>query len=96
MVTRMGLQLVEVVLAAVAPLPLGALFLIAKAPRSQDATRDLRERTIVDAVRVAVLGANIKWGKWKNVDVKSDWRLVYIFLCEAGKKAASWEQSLAD
>ena len=36
-----------------------------------------------------------KWEKWDDVGVNSELRLVYIFACDAGKRASQWEEHLA-
>jgi hypothetical protein len=53
------------------------------------------ERQSSRFLRISVLDADNKFHEWENVDVNSELRLVYLFGCDAGKKASQWEEHLA-
>lgn len=46
-------------------------------------------------LRMGVLRANNSFGPWENVDVNDRVRMVYMFGCDTGKKAAEWKEHLA-
>jgi hypothetical protein len=46
-------------------------------------------------LRTSIFGADNKPGKWDDINVNDQLRLLYLFGCNAGKKASQWEQHLA-
>ncbi|HXT40539.1 MAG TPA: hypothetical protein VN887_11030 [Candidatus Angelobacter sp.] len=46
-------------------------------------------------LRMCIFGADNKPGAWEDVSVNHGMRLVYLFGCNAGMKAAEWEEHLA-
>jgi len=46
-------------------------------------------------LRTSILGPNDQWSATENVPVSDNLRFVYIFGCDAGKKASQWPEHLA-
>ena len=46
-------------------------------------------------LRTTILGRDHKWSTWKNAAVGDGLRLVYVFACNSGTRAAQWQEHLA-